>query len=251
VRAQTVVDADNTGAGDVGFDSRPVHAGLVAAPGDVDVFSIDEGLEPGAGHAAPAGRFGDGDPFGLARSPGQLSWSSHSRASSASERGQNGRSRSARSGCLSRRHPPSRRSVKQVASPNPDGSDNELNSVTATSTTDAWAVGSQGFSALILHWNGAAWTQVASPPSFGLKAVTATSTTNAWAVGSYVSTTEGATSEVTLILHWNGVAWTQVASPPSFGLKAVTATSTTNAWAVGFTQDEIGDSLGFIEHWDG
>ena len=89
----------------------------------------------------------------------------------------------------------------------------ELSAVAATSGTNAWAVGSTGSSSnaktLILHWNGSAWKQVASPSPSGtasLSGVAASSPTNAWAIGS-------AGNGTTLILHWNGTAWKQVPAP--------------------------------------
>ena len=60
-------------------------------------------------------------------------------------------------------------------SPNPGPVKDNLNGVTALSPTDAWAVGDycvhSGCSfrdTLTLHWDGTAWSQVASPtPSSG------------------------------------------------------------------------------------
>jgi len=60
---------------------------------------------------------------------------------------------------------------EQVASPDPAVSQhNILNSVAATSSFNAWAVGftasastGTGYQTLILHWDGTAWTDVASP----------------------------------------------------------------------------------------
>jgi hypothetical protein len=151
-------------------------------------------------------------------------------------------------------------SWKQVTSPNPGGSDgNFLYGVTATSSTNAWAVGyyanSTAEQTLIEHWNGTSWKQVTSPNPGGssnsnvLEAVAATSSTNAWAVGY----TYNGTAEQTLIEHWNGTSWKQVTSPNPGGsdgniLEAVAATSSTNAWAVGDygTKDQT-----LIEHWNG
>ena len=123
-----------------------------------------------------------------------------------------------------------------------------LSDVVATSDTNAWAVGSTGSSSstktLILHWNGTAWKQVASPSpagSAGLSSVAATSPTNAWAIGS-------AGNNKTLILHWNGTTWKQVPSPgppPSY-LTSVAATSASNAWAVGYTGTGT-----LVLHWNG
>jgi hypothetical protein len=126
----------------------------------------------------------------------------------------------------------------------------ELSAVVATSETNAWAVGSTGSSSsaktLILHWNGAAWKQVASPSPAGsasLSSVAASSPTNAWAIGS-------AGNGTALILHWNGTAWKQVSSPnlaPHSVLSALATTSPTNAWAVG----SVGSSKTLILHWNG
>lgn len=132
----------------------------------------------------------------------------------------------------------------QVPSPDPAGAsqNNTLTGVAAISSTNIWAVGSyiSGTTGktLVEHWNGTAWTQVASPNpggSFGdgLSGVAAVSSSNAWAVGSY---SNGAAPQ-TLILHWNGTAWKHVTSPnltpPNF-LSAVAASSATNVWAVGY-----------------
>lgn len=49
---------------------------------------------------------------------------------------------------------------KQVASPTPPN-DGQLNSVSAVSSSSAWAVGYVNFTGttLILHWNGKHWTR--------------------------------------------------------------------------------------------
>jgi hypothetical protein len=82
----------------------------------------------------------------------------------------------------------------QMASPNPGGpaTDNRLNAVAATGTSNAWAVGSYetgaGQNTLILHWDGRQWTSVASPnlgTDNALLGVAATSASNAWAVGAF------------------------------------------------------------------
>lgn len=155
---------------------------------------------------------------------------------------------------------------KQVPSPSPDASTKggaTLAAVAATSATNAWAVGNyynptkQQTLTLVLHWNGTAWSQVASPSpgSVGLaflSGIAATSTGNAWAVGQYF----GAAAYQTLVLHWNGSAWHQVASPDPGGsshansLAAVTATSG-SAWTAGSYVDSAGGSVTLIERWNG
>ena len=100
---------------------------------------------------------------------------------------------------------------QQVPS-NSQSADAELSSVATTSGHDAWAVGMTNASTcrpqcgtLILHWNGTAWSRVASPnpPADylnNLTGVVAICPHNAWAVG----TTDYAN---TLITHWNGKTW--------------------------------------------
>jgi len=134
-----------------------------------------------------------------------------------------------------------------------------LAAVTATSASNAWAVGAantlSGEKTLILHWNGKQWARVASPNPQGMTAevtlngVAATSASNAWAVGDYAT----GTGDKTLILHWNGRAWKQVPSPnPGLNrsVLGVTATSATNAWAAGTYNLPAGQKT-LILHWNG
>ena len=91
---------------------------------------------------------------------------------------------------------------KQVKSPNPGGAtrNNDLNSVAATTATDAWTVGEydtgSGTRTLVLHWDGSAWTQVTAPNLGGSSiddsfiAVGASTAGNVWAVGRYYDGTE-------------------------------------------------------------
>ena len=124
-----------------------------------------------------------------------------------------------------------------------------LDSVSALSPTDVWAVGffteNTGSVALALHWNGTAWTQVPVPNAAQdtLQAVTALSATDVWAVGN-------ASTGQALVLHWNGTAWTQVATPSGIGtLLAVSPLSPTDVWAVGAGGNFFDQSL--VLHWDG
>jgi hypothetical protein len=140
-------------------------------------------------------------------------------------------------------------SWKRVPSPNPGSAsptfDNYLSGVSATSSTNVWAVGfyedGTATQALVLRWKGTSWAQTSTPhtgPSSDgnfLNGVSATSSTNAWAVGYYFN----GTVKRTLILHWNGTSWTHQTSPNPGGssldnvLQGVAATSSTDAWAVG------------------
>jgi hypothetical protein len=135
----------------------------------------------------------------------------------------------------------------------PTGSFAALSGVSATSSTDVWAVGSQGRSAQaeVLHFDGTTWSVVPNVPSVGnLNAVTAVAPNNVWAVG-------GRT-----ILHFDGSKWTSVAAaiPGSgsaqvgFGFSGIAAASANNIYAVGAFSDPTIDG-GFertlVEHWDG
>jgi hypothetical protein len=154
---------------------------------------------------------------------------------------------------------------KQQSSPSPGSAGtafNTLSGVAATSSTNAWAVGSYNngngtpTQTLILHWNGTAWKQVPSPNPGGrhaavLSGVAATSATNAWAVGGYGNS---AGQAQTLIVHWKGTAWKQVPSPnPSSSgntLNGVAAITGTHAWAVGYS-GQAHASQTLIVHWTG
>jgi len=152
----------------------------------------------------------------------------------------------------------------QVASPNPGANYNVLSGVTAVSAADAWAVGgfftrAGIFRTVMLHWNGTAWSRVASPnPGTDysvLSGVTAVSATDAWAAGYFCARHCAQAIDHTLILHWNGTAWSQVASPNQGkggnNLAAIGASSATNAWAVGNSCANACDSTPLILRWNG
>lgn len=96
----------------------------------------------------------------------------------------------------------------------------DLDAVSASSATDAWAVGgtcnykSYRCKALILHWNGTSWSKSSIPSRVNdleptLFTVSDVSPTDAWAGGSDFN---GA-----LALHWNGHSWTSVKLPTGAG----------------------------------
>src|SRR3954468_2399711 len=131
-----------------------------------------------------------------------------------------------------------------VASPNAFSGDNVLNGVSASSATDAWAVGSlccsmrnSGTGALIEHWDGSAWTVVLGPDARFqdevLNGVDDISPSDAWAVGRVKQS--GYAGGTPLILHWDGAGWQNV--PPPAGvtgeLRAVSRDWAGGAWAVG------------------
>lgn len=134
---------------------------------------------------------------------------------------------------------------KVQSSPHPGGAGNSsgLSGVAATSSGNAWAVGSYSKDrmtpgrTLVEHWNGKAWVVQSSPnpggsaDSSGLADVAATSPTNAWAVGSYGSRL----ADPPVVERWNGKTWKIQPSSnfPAGVLFGVAAISSSDAWAVG------------------
>lgn len=131
-----------------------------------------------------------------------------------------------------------------VSSPNVGSMGSQLLGVSATSSTDVWAVGDfqtsndvNGNRTLIEHWNGTAWSVVPSPnPSTqgdNLTGVAAISATNAWAVGYFENNAQSALQP--LILQWNGTAWSPFPKIPNIGMivDAITARSASDIWVVG------------------
>jgi hypothetical protein len=137
------------------------------------------------------------------------------------------------------------------------GNNVTLNSAFARTNTDAWAVGAQFAPAgaappapPTFHWNGSAWSYVATPTlgiNAALYSVSASSADDAWAVGSEVS---GYRSRTTLLEHWNGTAWTvdtaDAVSSRNAILDSVLDLSSTNAYTIG-----SGPTGTMFEHWDG
>ena len=122
-----------------------------------------------------------------------------------------------------------------------------LESVSAISATDIWAVGSftipnaegSPYQNATMHWNGTSWSIVTSPQPDEwldiLTSVTAISTNDVWAVG-LIGTGTGYEAPETL--HWDGSSWSVVPVPggsQSTELLGVAAVSSTDVWAVGET----------------
>lgn len=132
-----------------------------------------------------------------------------------------------------------------VASPSPASIENQLYDIEAVSANDIWAVGhtwnvGARRRTLILHWDGAQWTNIPSP-SVGafdnyLTSVDALSANDVWAVGQYVSSSG---AHQTLALHWDGSNWSVVPTPNAQSvnnhLNGVAMVSPNEGWAVGYT----------------
>jgi hypothetical protein len=136
--------------------------------------------------------------------------------------------------------------------------------VSAVSSDDVWAVGDQELvrrgGTLIEHWDGTAWSTVASPnpvdarESF-LSSVDAISENNVWAVGGFLYS---GFRVRTLVEHWNGTSWHRVPSPNPGGgrygslLTSVSAVSADNVWAVGYVDPPGADEAHTLAmHWNG
>jgi hypothetical protein len=133
--------------------------------------------------------------------------------------------------------------------------------VSAVSPADVWVAGShysvirgEGVR-LMLHWDGTAWTRVATAAPRGaqdtaLFGVSADSATDAWAPGSYVL--PGGPGGP-MILHWNGNAWGLVKTPTigsaPFTAGTMSAVSPTDVWAAGSYSPTSGDQA--IMRWNG
>jgi hypothetical protein len=127
--------------------------------------------------------------------------------------------------------------------------------VAAVTANDIWAVGSGSSQTLIEHWNGSAWSVVASPNVGSgtniLYSLTILSATNIWTVGNYTS---GGFMHA-LIAQWNGSTWNVVASANGpagdTDLRGVAAVSATDIWAIGYTGATTPEWVPYSEHWNG
>jgi hypothetical protein len=141
---------------------------------------------------------------------------------------------------------------RSVALPSSVKSPAALADVSASSKTNAWAVGTEAETSfdqgtpLILHWNGTKWSTVALSgvpgPGF-LTSVSAASASDAWAAGSDKS---GA-----VVLRWNGIRWSNVSFPDKSlaTVSSVAVAPNGTAWLAGSVASDDGQTL--VEEWDG
>lgn len=149
------------------------------------------------------------------------------------------------------------------ATSSPTAIEGQLNAVSATSATNAWAVGQKFASAFALHYNGVGWSPVTLPAAKDgvLESVTALSAGNVWAVGFFCSARCSSSQPTyhTLVLHWKPSKWSIVASPNRGNTTAgpgrdflygIAAVSSSNIWAVGNFESGTA-SYSLILHWNG
>jgi hypothetical protein len=152
----------------------------------------------------------------------------------------------------------------QVTTPATPGNTALLLGVSASSASDAWAVGrtqvnKSSFEGLALHWNGTAWSvspgfPAALSPFGGASAagVADISPGDAYAIGNSAATAVGT------LAHWNGTAWSPVSLPlPAHAnsnttLDTISATGPGDVWIVGtFLDSANGQNETFAEHFNG
>jgi hypothetical protein len=153
----------------------------------------------------------------------------------------------------------------QVSVPSTGYSTNSLTAVSASSASDAWAVGRSepqrySFYPLAMHWNGTAWSV---SPSFvsalsgqlGV-GVADISPTDAYAIGGHLGS-----AHTGLVAHWNGTTWTRLTVPqPSNNnlgsdLNAISSGGPNDVWIVGnylreVTPNDYANET-YSLHWNG
>ena len=139
---------------------------------------------------------------------------------------------------------------RQVATPaltGPSGLDvySRFLGVTATSPSDAWAVGTVGNQPLAMRFNGTAWSVVSTPNApyeqGFLYDVDAIAADDVWAVGVsqrvFYFNENQPTYSASLIEHFDGTTWSIVPSPNpvvnATDVRSVSALSTNAVWASG------------------
>ena len=126
-----------------------------------------------------------------------------------------------------------------------------LNSVSADSASDAWAVGTSSIGATVStrieHWNGAKWLPSGrSILGAALTGVKVLSRSDVWAVG-YHTSPEG---RQPLVEHWNGKAWS-LSRAPSWGVgddfQGLARVGSNGFVAVGWYETPIGGQRTLVE----
>lgn len=95
-----------------------------------------------------------------------------------------------------------------------------------------WVVGGGSASARLWHWNGQAWSTVASPVQKEVQAITGRASDDVYA-----------TMQLSSVVHYDGNAWTQLPAPPG--------PVTTALWQRGVNDLWVGGSGGTLHHFDG
>jgi hypothetical protein len=153
----------------------------------------------------------------------------------------------------------------QVTAPSTGYSTNVLTATSASSSSDAWAVGwsepeRSDFHPLGLHWNGTAWsdttsfeTALAGQIADGVADI---SPADAYAIGGGLGSADQGE-----VAQWNGTTWTRLTVPLpqndnlASNLDAISADSSDDVWIIGTYELEV-TSTDYAEetyslHWNG
>jgi hypothetical protein len=128
-----------------------------------------------------------------------------------------------------------------------------LYKIAAVTSNDVWAAGfretARGEDTLIEHWDGHAWSIVASPhPNDDdyIRSLVAVSASDIWLGGTWFGD-EPQYTEHPLLEHWNGSAWSLVASPAGKEPWDFASRGPNDVWMTG----DQGNYVTLLEHWDG
>jgi hypothetical protein len=139
----------------------------------------------------------------------------------------------------------------------PGGQGGLIYGLSATSSSDVWVVGYQGFNPTrpyFGHFDGTIWSTVPADEPLGvLYDVTAITPTDAWAAGFQSVSTPGGSDNIPLVMHWDGTRWSVVHTPTPGHyayLWGISASGPDDVWAVG-SYETVPAIRGLAMHWDG
>ena len=117
----------------------------------------------------------------------------------------------------------------------------DLNTVSAVSSTDAWAGGEYGH---LLHYTGGSWIEVDPTDMRGefIKDIDMVSSSSGWLVTGYKA------------FQYNGSVWqekSQGLGPDALYVNYVSAVSADDVWGLGYLYNPRTNCCGRIAHWDG
>ena len=127
-----------------------------------------------------------------------------------------------------------------------------LAAVTASSASDAWALGQEpsGTREHLLHWNGRRWAEIAFPGTpgtfYGDLGITAAPGGRAWLIASPIPSSQ--------LFAWNGTRWGLQAYPCPANvciLGQIKARTGSDAWAVGNYVNQSASGGPLALHWTG
>jgi hypothetical protein len=131
----------------------------------------------------------------------------------------------------------------------------ELTDVWGSSPSDVYAIGNlhvfdapEEDRAVILHYNGQAWSEALSEPNLEFRRIWGSSGTDVYVTGNTL-VSDGSTNQrgVGVLWHFDGSNWSAVPSPTSDQLGAIWGSSPTDVYLLGGGQGPTGT----IWHFDG